>query len=113
MEVQALYALAGRCSEAGIEPPAPALEETKKVPSRKLAELLEGAASDQENALLLEFLGQMRASEIALPPDLLPRLLDSKDATVRQSLIPVLGERGSAWLCRQNLRLGSPPPGGG
>jgi Family of unknown function (DUF5691) len=98
---QAVYALAGRCSEAGINPSVPATEETKKAASRKLAALLEGAAAERQDALLLEFLRQMHAHAVVLPPDLLPRLLEFKDAEIRKSVIPVLGERG-AWLCRLN-----------
>ncbi len=38
---------------------------------------------------------------VVLPPEVLPLLLQSKEADVRRCLIPVLGERGK-WLCRQN-----------
>ena len=98
---QAVYALAGRSCEAGIDPPVPAPEETKKTASRKLAALLEGVAAERENALLLEFLREMHAHGVVLPPHLLPHLLEFKDGEIRRSVIPVLGERG-AWLCRQN-----------
>ncbi len=98
---QAVYALAGRLPEMGIEPGVPALEETKKPASRKLAALLESAVAEQGDTLLLEFLKLMDGRGVVLPPDLLPRLLETKDAELRRRLTPILGERG-AWLCRQN-----------
>jgi len=98
---QSIYGLAGRCAVAGIDPMAPAPPETKNVASRKLAALLQGAAASDEGNLLVDFLDQMAARGIVLPPDGLPLLLPSKNKEVRERLIPVLGERG-AWLCRQN-----------
>ncbi len=98
---QAVYALAGRLPESGIEPGVPALEETKKPASRRIASLLESASAEQGNTLLLEFLKLMAGRGVVLPPDLLPRLLETKDVELRHRLTPVLGERG-AWLCRQN-----------
>lgn len=98
---QAVYALAGRSCEAGIEESAPAREESRKQASRKVAELLEGAAAERENTLLLEFLREMQVHDVVLPPHLLPQLLEFKDAEVRRRLVRVLGERG-AWLCGQN-----------
>ena len=98
---QAVYALAGRLPESGIDPAVPAVEETKKAASRALAALLESALGEQANTLLLEFLKLMETRGVVLPPDLLPRLLETRDVELRQRLMPVLGERG-AWLCRQN-----------
>ncbi len=98
---QSVYRLAGRRSVAGIDAVAPSPVETKKVASPKLAVLIDAANSEKGNELMLDFLSQMRERQVVLPPELLPVLLEAKVPEVRQSLIPVLGERG-AWLCRQN-----------
>ncbi|HEX3449331.1 MAG TPA: DUF5691 domain-containing protein [Isosphaeraceae bacterium] len=97
----AVYRLAGQRAIAGIEPTVPAPPETKRTASPGVSRLLQDAVTTGGNNLLIDLLRQMEARSIVLPPALLPLLLDSKDASVRRSLIPVLGERG-AWLCRQN-----------
>ena len=98
---RAVYRLAGQRAIAGIESTDPAPPETKRMASRRLTGLLQNAVATGSNNLLIDFLRQMQMRSVVLPPDLLPLLLDWKDAAVRQSLIPILGERG-AWLCRQN-----------
>lgn len=99
--LQAVYDLAGRRPIAGIDAVAPAPFETNRSPSRKLAGLLQNAIATKANDLVIEFLRQMHASQIVVPHDLLPELLDSKEADLRETLLPVLGERGR-WLSRLN-----------
>ena len=98
---QSVYRLAGRRAVAGIDPIAPAPPETAKTASRELAGLLRTAVATGRTDLLIDFLRQMQARPVVLPPEVLPLLLESKDKDVRQNLLPVLGERG-AWLSRQN-----------
>ena len=98
---RAVYDMAGKRSVADIAPLAPAPVETGKVASRKLAGLLQAAATIGGNELLIDFLRQMNERAVILPPEVLPLLLQSKDAGIRRYVIPILGERG-AWLCRQD-----------
>jgi len=98
---QSVYHLAGRRAVAGIDQTAPALPETGKTASRELAALLHTAIASSRTDLLIDFLRQMQARPVVLPPEVLPLLLESKDKDVRKNLLPVLGERG-AWLSRQN-----------
>ncbi len=99
--VEAVYHLAGRQPVGGLDTPVPAAPETCRLPSRKLAGLLQNAVATQANELLIEFLRQMQAGKIVVPFDLLPDLLNCADADVRQHLLPVIGTRGE-WLSRQN-----------
>lgn len=98
---QAVYRLAGRRPISGIEALSPAEAETARLASRKLAGLLANGITTGATDLVIEFLRQMRGSQIVAPPDLLPLLLDCSDVAVREHLLPVLGERGM-WLSRQN-----------
>jgi len=98
---RSIYDLAGQRAVAGIEPVAPAPPETVKTASRKLAALLHTAIASGRTDLLIDFLRQMRARTVVLPPEVLPLLLESKDNDLRKSVLPILGERG-AWLSRQN-----------
>lgn len=98
---RAVYDLAGREPIAGVEAISPALPESRRVGSRKLAGLLQNALATNANDLLVEFLRQMEASRIVVPPDLLPQFLDAGDPEIRERLLPVLGERGQ-WLSRLN-----------
>lgn len=51
--------------------------------------------------LLREVLARMARAQLRLPHDLLPRVLNALDESVRPALVPVLGERGR-WLARFN-----------
>ena len=98
---RAAYDLAGRRAVTGVEPIAPAPAETNKTVSRTLTGLLQTVVAAGGHELVIDCLRQMHEQAIVLPPELLPLLLQSKDAEVRRCLIPVLGERGR-WLCQQN-----------
>jgi hypothetical protein len=98
---QAVYDLAGERGVTGIDPAPSAPPETQKIASPRLASLLQSAFTSARTDLVLDYLRQLRARQVALPFDLLPLLLESRDEALRRSLIGVLGERG-AWLARQN-----------
>ncbi len=51
--------------------------------------------------LLVEFLRQLDALGLVLPAGFLPQALQVSDASVREALLPVVGERG-VWLSRFN-----------
>jgi hypothetical protein len=96
-----VYGLAGARPRAGLAAVEPAPAHTKKIGSRKIAGLIQNAIAAKADFLLVEFLKRMHEAEIALPPDLLPAVLNFDDADVRRCALPVLGERGE-WLSRQN-----------
>ena len=67
--------------------------------SPKLLGILQNALATNERVLLCEFLRELKSVSALLPPELLPQALGVGDATVRECLLPVLGERGR-WLSR-------------
>jgi hypothetical protein len=97
----AIYRLAGHSAEPLPDVPAPAPAETLAVCSHAAAELLRQLLSTRDAGLLTEALERGRDAQLRLPPALLPLALATRDADVRQALVPVLGERGR-WLARQN-----------
>lgn len=97
--LEAVLCQAGRVADeipTGIEP---APLDAKPCGSSRLAGLLQNAFATDAKELLSEFLGQMAAGGILLPYELLPQALNVTDASVREALAPVLGERGR-WLSR-------------
>lgn len=79
----------------------PAPEETCQAGSRQLSGLLQNAFATRETELLIEFLTQLRGSRTLIPFDVLPVALDASDLTIREALLPVIGERGR-WLAGLN-----------
>lgn len=73
----------------------------KEAAIRHLAQMLEGIYAEG----LPELLSLLEESGSALPPELLPGLLDQclQHPEVATRLMPLLGERGR-WLARQNVR---------
>jgi hypothetical protein len=98
---KSIYGMAGGRPLADVGAVDPALPETERAASRKLAGLLQNALAAGAGDLLIEFLRRMQASRVLLPPDLLPEMLVCSDAEVRRQMLTVLGERG-LWLSRQN-----------
>jgi hypothetical protein len=90
-------------AQAGIEPTAltaavdPAPPETAPAGSPRLLGILQNALASDSNELLTEFAALMRSSGLLAPPELLPAMLDIQEPSLREAVLPVLGERGR-WL---------------
>jgi hypothetical protein len=110
--IRSIYETAGSKGVSGLEPLAPAPEETRKVASRRVVMMLRNALKEVDTYLLIDYLNQMRARGVIVPPDVLPLLLDCKKDEVRKSLIPVIGERG-LWLSDLNPEWSYVLRGGG
>lgn len=92
--------LAGRTVDAGGELPAPAAIETLPAAPPRVARHL---AAVLQTPLLAEWLALCAEAGWRVPPKHLPALLDlaRQSTALRESLRPVLGERG-AWLAQFN-----------
>lgn len=98
---RALFEQCGRPLGEKREPPAPAPPESRPFAPPQLAGLLQNAMASSAWEMLAEFLGEMDAAGLLLPPEILPQALGVTDADARQRLLPVLGERGR-WLSEFN-----------
>ncbi len=98
---RAVFERCGRVATAVAAPPEPCPEESLPVAGRKLVGLLQNATASDSWDLLIEFLRQLEATGLVLPPELLPQALGASDPAVRERLLPVLGERGR-WLGQLN-----------
>lgn len=99
--VQTVFAAAGRMSEPDVAAVEVSPVETARTPSIRLVGILQNAMASDSKDLLDEMLRQMAAETLHLPHELLPEALSVADTTLRDRLIPVLGERGR-WLSRFN-----------
>src|SRR5262249_29284633 len=97
----AVYKQAGLIANEALEAAAAALEERLQPCSPAAANLLRLLIGGQNNELLPEMLGRMRAAGLRLPFDLLPVALGIRNNEYRAALAPVLGERGR-WLAQFN-----------
>ena len=97
---RAVFEHCGRSATEAIAPP-PAPPESRPVASQRLVGLLQNAMASESRDLFIEFLRQLEATGLLLPPELLPQALGIGDAAIRERLLPVLGERGR-WLSRFN-----------
>ncbi len=98
---RAVYEQCGRLARADVAPPPPCPAEDRRLAPRKLVGPLQNALGSDSWDLLVEFLRQLQATGLVLPPELLPQALSVSDATVREHLLPVVGERGR-WLSEFN-----------
>lgn len=98
---RAAYEQCGRVGQTGIEAIDPAPSETRRIVPRPLAGLIQNAIASSSWDLLVEFLGQLRAVDLVLSPELLPIAFQVSDASAREAMLPVVGERGE-WLSRFN-----------
>lgn len=99
--VRAVYEECGRVARPEVSVPEASPRESRPVAAQKTVGLLRNAIASQSWDLLAEFLRQLEATGLVLPPELLPEVLDLSDAAVRERLLPVLGERGR-WLSEFN-----------
>jgi len=99
--VHAIAAISGAMPAAATAPPAPAPEEDSPPCSDKLVSLLQNLFAAEQKDLFPEFLSQLTAGGLLLPPELLPPALDIADPKIRTRLLPVLGKRG-VWLSQFN-----------
>jgi len=98
---RAAYEQCGQVGQPGIPAIEPAPPETRRVAAGRLVGLLQNAIVSSSWDLLVEFLRQLDALGLVLPAELLPQALQVSDASVREALLPVVGERG-IWLSRFN-----------
>ncbi|MEZ6112253.1 MAG: DUF5691 domain-containing protein [Pirellulaceae bacterium] len=96
-----VYERCGHTGERDIAALTPCPRESRRVASGRLLGLLQNALATKSDDLLKEFLRQMAASELLLPPELLPEALEVADVDLREMLLPLLGERGR-WLSQFN-----------
>jgi hypothetical protein len=83
---------------AALPPPVdPAPPDDAPAGSPRLVGLLQNALASNSNELLKEFSGLLRSSGLLIPPELLPDVLEIQDPSLREAVLPVLGERGR-WL---------------
>jgi hypothetical protein len=97
--VRAVYEQCGRQpsgSGSAIEACPP---EERRVAPAALIGLLQNTLATQAWDLLNEYLQQFAERQWVWQPELLPQLLSTGDASVRERALPVLGERGR-WLSR-------------
>ena len=99
--VHAVFAAAGRTAQPSVAEIAVAPPETARTPGVRLLGILQNAMAADSKDLLAEMLRQMAAGNLHLPHEVLPEALGISDATLRELLLPVLGERGR-WLSRFN-----------
>lgn len=98
---RAAYEQCGRVAQADVAAIETAPAETRRIVPRPLAGLIQNAIASSSWDLLVEFLGQLRAVDLVLSPELLPIAFQVSDASAREAMLPVVGERG-AWLSRFN-----------
>ncbi len=98
---RAVFALCGQLAGNDTPPLSPCPGEQLPVAPQQLLGPLQNAMASDSWDLFVEFLRQLRATGWLLPPELLPQALSVSDATVREELLPVLGERGR-WLSSFN-----------
>ena len=99
--VHAVYAAAGRAAEPDVAAIPEAPPETARTPGGKLLGILQNAMAADSKDLFGEMLRQMAAGNLHLPHELLPLALSVSDTTLRERLLPVVGERGQ-WISRFN-----------
>ncbi len=97
--VQAMIEQAGHEAAALPPPVSAAPPDDAPAGSPRLVGLLQNALASDANELLKEFAGLLQSSGLRIPPDLLPAVLDVQDPSLREAVLPVLGERGR-WLSR-------------
>ena len=95
--VQAVIEQAGYEAAALPPPVSPAPPDDAPAGSPRLVGLLQNALASDSNELLKEFAGLLQSSGLRIPPELLPAVLDVQDPSLREAVLPVLGERGR-WL---------------
>jgi hypothetical protein len=85
--------------EAAVLPPPvnPAAADDAPAGSPRLVGLLQNALASNSNELLVEFSGLLRSSGLLIPPEVLPQVLEIQDPSLREAVLPLLGERGR-WL---------------
>jgi hypothetical protein len=90
-------------AQAGYEAPLlqtaaePSLPDAAPAGSPRLTGILQNALASDSKELLKEFADMMHSAGLLVPPELLPAVLDVQDLSLRESLVPILGERGR-WL---------------
>jgi hypothetical protein len=99
--VHAVFTAAGRRADGAVPPLPAAPRETARRPGERLAGLLRGGLTLDAAGLFAGLLDELAARNLHLPPELLPEVLALADTTLRQKLLPVLGERGR-WLAALN-----------
>lgn len=99
--VHAVFAAAGRTAQPGVAAIAVAPPEIARTQGVRLLGILQNVMAADSKDLLAEMLRQMAAGNLHLPHEILPEALAISDATLRERLLPVLGERGR-WLSRFN-----------
>jgi hypothetical protein len=93
------------CDQCGHVPrtdvPAVAPSPPDDVPacSARLIQLLRETLAAEDKALLVEFLRSLAEHGLLVPPELLPQVLSASDGTIREAVLPVVGERGR-WLAQ-------------
>jgi hypothetical protein len=97
----AVYRTAGYVPETISDAPVPAPDDTPPICSPHVAELLLALLAGRKHELIREALDRLGRAGLRLPPDLLPVALDTHEAEVRATLVPVIGERGR-WLASFN-----------
>lgn len=98
---RAVFDACGRVARTDIAAPAPAPGERRPTVPQELTRLLEAALAPDFRDLLLEFIKEIASAGMLLPAELLPAVLSIRDASVREGLLPVLGER-ARWLSQFN-----------
>jgi hypothetical protein len=99
--LQAVFSAAGRRADEAVAPLPAAPPETARRPGDRLAGLLRGGLTLDASGLFGGLLDELAARNLRLPHELLPEVLTLSDPTLRQKLLPVLGERGR-WLAGLN-----------
>lgn len=95
---RAVYTQCGQVARTDIEPLAAAPDEVRGTMPAALSNALQHAmVTTEAREVLVEFLRQLDEARLLLLPELLPQALSLSDTTIRQHLLPVLGERGR-WL---------------
>lgn len=100
---RAIFEHCGRMARADVVPLPPCPPETRPCAPPQVVGCLQNAMASAAWELCVEFLQHLHGSGLLLPPELLPQALAVSNATVRQHLLPVLGERGR-WLSSFNDR---------
>lgn len=99
---RAVFEQCGRVAAVAGTPPEPCPDESRPSATHKLARILQDVlGAEKSSDVLIEFLKQLAAAGILLPPELLPQALDVANKNTRRRLLPVLGQRGR-WLSRFN-----------
>lgn len=99
--VQTVFAAAGCMAEPDVAAVEVAPAETARTPGTRMVGILQKVMASDTKDLFGEMLHQMAVGNLHLPHELLPEALSVSDITLRDRLIPVLGERGR-WLSRFN-----------